>query len=41
MGAFCLFAGNFVFVYTGALGCYRRGYFDLVKYALLTPVYWC
>jgi cellulose synthase/poly-beta-1,6-N-acetylglucosamine synthase-like glycosyltransferase len=39
-GALCLFAGNFVFAYTGAIGCYRRGYFDLVAYALLSPVYW-
>lgn len=39
-GALCLFAGNFVFTYVNAVGCYRRGYFDLVKYALLTPLYW-
>ena len=36
----CLFAGNFAFVYLGALGCYRRRYWDLVKYALLMPFYW-
>ena len=40
MGAICLFVGNFAFVYINALGCYRRSYFDLVKYALLTPPYW-
>jgi len=40
MGALCLFAGNFVFAYTGAIGCYRRGYYDLVKYAALSPIYW-
>ena len=39
-GAFCLFLGNFAFVYAGALGCYRRRYFDLVKFALLMPPYW-
>ncbi len=39
-GAFCLFLGNFAFVYSGALGCYRRRYFDLVKFALLMPPYW-
>jgi len=39
-GALCLFAGNFVFAYLGAIGCFRRGYFDLVKYAVLSPVYW-
>lgn len=40
MGALCLFAGNFAFTYIGAVGCYRRGYYDLVKYALLAPVTW-
>ena len=40
MGAVCLFVGNFAFVYIGAVSCYRRGYYDLVKYALLTPIYW-
>jgi cellulose synthase/poly-beta-1,6-N-acetylglucosamine synthase-like glycosyltransferase len=40
MGAVCLFVGNFAFVYVCAVGCYRRGYFDLVKHALLTPFYW-
>ena len=40
MGAVCLFAGNFVFAYTSAIGCYKRGYYDLVKYAVLSPIYW-
>jgi cellulose synthase/poly-beta-1,6-N-acetylglucosamine synthase-like glycosyltransferase len=40
MGAICLFIGNFAFAYIGAVGCYRREYFDLVKYAFLAPVYW-
>lgn len=40
LGALCLFAGNFAFTYVGVLGCYRRGYYDLVKYALAAPVYW-
>lgn len=34
------FIGNFVFVYTCALGALRRGYFSLVKYTLLLPLYW-
>jgi len=38
--ALCLFVGNFVFVYGGVLAAYRRGYFDLVKTALLMPFYW-
>lgn len=40
LGVTCLFAGNFVFVYLGAVGCYRRRYWDLVNYALLAPAYW-
>ena len=40
LGVTCLFAGNFAFVYMGAIGCYRRRYWDLVKYALLAPGYW-
>lgn len=40
MGAFCLFVGNFAFLHAGALGCFRRRYFDLVKYALLALPYW-
>lgn len=40
LGAMCLFAGNFAFIYSGALGCFRRRRFDLVKYALLVLPYW-
>jgi cellulose synthase/poly-beta-1,6-N-acetylglucosamine synthase-like glycosyltransferase len=40
LGAFCLFAGNFVFTYLAAVACYRRQRFDLIKYALITPAYW-
>jgi len=40
LGLFCLYVGNFVFVYLAVLGCLYRRYFGLVKYALLTPVYW-
>ena len=39
-GLVCLFAGNFAFVYASILAAYRRRYYDLVKYALLTPAYW-
>jgi len=39
-GLVCLFAGNFVFIYATLLAAYRRGYYDLVKYALLVPAYW-
>lgn len=39
-GAVCLFAGNFVFTYIGAVGSYNRKYYDLVKYSMLAPIYW-
>jgi cellulose synthase/poly-beta-1,6-N-acetylglucosamine synthase-like glycosyltransferase len=40
LGLFCLYVGNFVFVYLAVLGCLYRRYWSLVKYALATPVYW-
>jgi cellulose synthase/poly-beta-1,6-N-acetylglucosamine synthase-like glycosyltransferase len=39
-GLVCLFVGNFLFVYAAVLATYKRGYFDLVKYCLLMPLYW-
>ena len=39
-GAVGLFVGNFAFTYLNVAGVMRRGYFDLVKYALLSPLYW-
>jgi cellulose synthase/poly-beta-1,6-N-acetylglucosamine synthase-like glycosyltransferase len=38
--AFGLFIGNFVFTYVNVAGTVRRGYPELVKYALLSPLYW-
>ncbi|UUY06041.1 glycosyltransferase [Svornostia abyssi] len=35
-----LFVGNFTFLYMNLAGALQRGYFDLAKYALLSPVYW-
>ena len=35
-----LYVGNFLFAYMTATGASHRGYHDLVKYALLAPVYW-
>ncbi len=40
LGSFCLFGANFVFVYMAVAGCMHRGYYDLVKHSLLTPIYW-
>ncbi len=39
-GAFCLFIGNFAFTYMNVAGALRRGYYDMVKHALLSPIYW-
>jgi len=38
--AFLLFFGNFIFVYLNVAGSLQRGYYDLCKYALLSPLYW-
>jgi cellulose synthase/poly-beta-1,6-N-acetylglucosamine synthase-like glycosyltransferase len=40
IGAFSLYFGNFTFVYLNVAGCLRREYYDMVKYALLSPFYW-
>ncbi|OGV76794.1 MAG: hypothetical protein A3K19_17480 [Lentisphaerae bacterium RIFOXYB12_FULL_65_16] len=40
MGALCLFVGNFIFAYTAAIACVRRGFGDLAKHGLLMPIYW-
>jgi cellulose synthase/poly-beta-1,6-N-acetylglucosamine synthase-like glycosyltransferase len=40
MGAVSLYAGNFAFAYMNVAGCLRRRYYSLVKWALLSPVYW-
>ncbi|HEX6510966.1 MAG TPA: glycosyltransferase family 2 protein, partial [Chloroflexota bacterium] len=40
LGAFNLYIGNFAFTYLNVAGCLRRRYYDMVKYALMTPIYW-
>lgn len=40
IGSFGLYVGNFIFMYLNVAGCLRRKYYDMVKYALLTPIYW-
>ncbi len=40
LGSFCLIGANFVFIYMSVAACMQRGYYDIVKYALLTPIYW-
>jgi cellulose synthase/poly-beta-1,6-N-acetylglucosamine synthase-like glycosyltransferase len=40
LAAFALYIGNFVFVYAGMVGALDRGRYRLVKYSLLSPLYW-
>lgn len=40
MGAICLIAGNFFYLYAYLVGCEQRQHFGLTKWAMLTPVYW-
>ena len=40
MSAFCLFVGNFIFVYTSAVACVRRGVGHVAKYCIVMPFYW-
>lgn len=35
-----LIVGNFVFVYLNLVSAFRRGYYELGRYALLSPIYW-
>jgi cellulose synthase/poly-beta-1,6-N-acetylglucosamine synthase-like glycosyltransferase len=39
-GSFNLLIGNFVFIYLNLAGLLRRRYDNLVKWALLSPLYW-
>lgn len=40
LGGINLYLGNFVFTYMNVAGTMRRGFYDMVKYALLSPIYW-
>lgn len=40
LGSVGLYVGNFAFTYLNVAGCLRREYYDMVKYALLSPIYW-
>ena len=40
MAAFCLVIGNFLYMYYYMLGAAKRNQWDLIPFALLTPVYW-
>lgn len=36
----CFLLGNFIFIYLNLIGLYQRNRFSLVKYSLLTSIYW-
>ena len=40
LGAMSLYLGNFAFTYMNVAGAMRRGYYDIVRHALLSPLYW-
>jgi len=40
LGAIALFFGNFTFAYLNMAGCFKRGYYGMVRYGLLSPLYW-
>ena len=40
VSVFSFLAGNFVFTYLNLIGSFRRGRYDIVKWCLLSPVYW-
>lgn len=40
MAAFCLIVGNFLYMYYYMLGAAKRSQWDLIPFALLTPIYW-
>ncbi len=40
MGVFSLVFGNFLYMYSYMIGCFRREEYGLVKFALITPLYW-
>ena len=39
-GSIGLYVGNFVFTYANVAGCMRRQLYGMVKYAVLSPIYW-
>ncbi|MEK7443143.1 MAG: glycosyltransferase family 2 protein [Chloroflexota bacterium] len=40
LAMFNLVIGNFVFMYMNLIGAHRRGYYELTRYALISPLYW-
>ena len=40
MGVIWLYVATFVFTYVNVAGAMRRGYYDMVWAAILSPIYW-
>jgi hypothetical protein len=40
MGVICLYFATFVFTYVNVASAMRRGYYDMVWAAILSPIYW-
>jgi len=40
LGMASLLVGNIAFILLNVAGCLRRGYYGMVKYALVSPLYW-
>ena len=40
MAIFSMFIGNFLYMYYYMLGAAKRNQWDLIPYAMITPVYW-
>ncbi len=40
LGMINLLIGNFAFTYLNIVGAAKRGHWDLIPYAILTPIYW-
>lgn len=40
MGVFSLFIGNFLYMYYYMIGCAKRGYYGIIQYVFLVPLYW-
>lgn len=40
MGVICLVFGNFLYMFYYMIGCAKRGYEEIIKFAFLIPLYW-
>ncbi len=40
MGSICLYLGNFAFIFINVAGAARRKYYDTIRYAIFSPIYW-